>query len=169
MAREALGYIVAQIHDIESRLKIFEQRILSLAKEDEVCRRLMTVQSIGPYIATAIAATVGDPRNFASGRHFAAWLGLTPKQHSTGGKEKLGGISKRGDSYIRRLLIHGARATCGSRAERSDEKRLALRASEPAAFQRRHRRLGKQDSSSRVGGHVDRASLSKGRLIARRQ
>jgi transposase len=71
----------------------------------------MTVQSIGPYIATAIAATVGDPRNFASGRHFAAWLGLTPKQHSTGGKEKLGGISKRGDSYIRRLLIHGARAT----------------------------------------------------------
>jgi transposase len=74
-------------------------------------RRLMTVQSIGPYIATAIAATVGDPRNFASGRHFGAWLGLTPKQHSTGGKEKLGGISKRGDSYIRRLLIHGARAT----------------------------------------------------------
>ena len=111
MAREALGYIVAQIHDMESRLKIFEQRIPSLAKEDEVCRRLMTVQSIGPYIATAIAATVGDPRNFASGRHFAAWLGLTPKQHSTGGKEKLGGISKRGDSYIRRLLIHGARAT----------------------------------------------------------
>ena len=99
MAREALGYIVAEIHDIESRLKIFEQRILSLAKEDEVCRRFMTVQSIGPYIATAIAATVGDPRNFASGRHFAAWLGLTPKQHSTGGKEKLGGISKRGDSY----------------------------------------------------------------------
>ena len=69
------------------------------------------MQSIGPYIATAIAATVGDPRNFASGRHFAAWLGLTPKQHSTDGKEKLGGISKRGDSYIRRLLIHGARAT----------------------------------------------------------
>jgi transposase len=111
MAQEALRYIVAQIHDIEIRLKSFEQRILSLAKENEVCKRLMTVQSIGPYIATAIAATVGDPRNFASGRHFAAWLGLTPKQHSTGGKEKLGGISKRGDSYIRRLLIHGARAT----------------------------------------------------------
>ena len=111
MAQEALGYIVAQIHDIEIRLKSFEQRILSLAKENEVCRRLMTVQSIGPYIATAITATVGDPRNFASGRHFAAWLGLTPKQHSTGGKEKLGGISKRGDSSIRRLLIHGARAT----------------------------------------------------------
>ena len=61
MAREALGYIVAQIHDIESRLKIFEQRILSPAKEDQVCRRLMTVQSSGPYIATAIAATIGEP------------------------------------------------------------------------------------------------------------
>src|SRR6202042_2256396 len=83
MAQEALRYIVAQIHDIEIRLKSFEQRILSLAKENEVCKRLMTVQSIGPYIATAIAATSGDPRNFASGRHFAAWLGLTPKQHST--------------------------------------------------------------------------------------
>lgn len=97
--------------DIESKLEVFERRILAIARNDEVCRRLMTVQSIGPYIATAIAATVGDPRNFASGRHFAAWPGLTPKQHSTGGKEKLGGISKRGDSYIRRLLIHGARAT----------------------------------------------------------
>jgi len=111
MAREALRYIVAQIHDIEAKLRAFEQRIVELAKNDEVCRRLMTVQSIGPFIATALAATVGDPRNFASGRHFAAWLGLTPSQHSTGGKEKLGRISKRGDSYVRRLLIHGARAT----------------------------------------------------------
>lgn len=129
----------------------------------------MTVQSIGPYIATAIAATVGDPRNFASGRHFAAWLGLTPKQHSMGGKEKLGGISKRGDSYIPSVTHSWRSGDCGSCPERSDEKRLALRASEPAAFQRRHRRLGKQDSSSCMGGHVDRASLSKGRLIARRQ
>jgi transposase len=110
-AREALGYIVVQIHDIEAKLRAFEQRIVELAKDDEVCRRLMTVQSIGPFIATALAATVGDPRNFASGRHFAAWLGLTPSQHSTGGREKLGRISKRGDSYVRRLLIHGARAT----------------------------------------------------------
>ena len=169
MAREALGYIVAQIHDIESRLKIFEQRILSLAKEDEVCRRLMTVQSIGPYIATAIAATVGDPRNFASGRHFAAWLGLTPKQHSTGAKRKAW-RNKQARRQLYPSVTHSWRSgDCGSRAERSDEKRLALRASEPAAFQRRHRRLGQQDSSSRMGGHVDRASLSKGRLIARRQ
>src|ERR1700722_1797844 len=152
MAREALGYIVAQIHDIESRLKIFEQRILSLAKEDEVCRRLMTVQSIGPYIATAIAATSGDPRNFASGRHFAAWLGLTPKQHSTGVKRKAW-RNKQARRQLYPSVTHSWRSgDCGSGAERSDEKRLALRASEPAAFQRRHRRLCKQDSSSRMGG-----------------
>jgi len=111
MAQEALGHIVDQIRDIESKLEVFERRILAIARNDEVCRRLMTVQSIGPFIATALTATVGDPRNFASGRHFAAWLGLTPRQYSTGGREKLGGISKRGDGYLRRLLVHGARAT----------------------------------------------------------
>jgi transposase len=78
-----------------------------MAKDDPVCRRLMAVQTIGPFIATALAATVGDPRHFSSGRHFAAWLGLTPKQHSSGGKEKLGGISKRGDGYVRKRHCHG--------------------------------------------------------------
>jgi transposase len=65
---------------------------------------------IGLIAATALAATVGNPRFFTSGRHFAAWIGLVPKQHSSGGKERLGGISKRGDAYLRKLLIHGARA-----------------------------------------------------------
>lgn len=79
-----------------------------MAKNDDVCRRLLT---IGPFVATALVATAGDPNYFSSGRHFAAWLGLTPKQHSTARKERFGGISKRGDSYVRKLLIHGARAT----------------------------------------------------------
>src|SRR5580692_4524489 len=131
-------------------------------------RRLMTVQSIGPYIATAIAATVGDPRNFASGRHFAAWLGLTPKQHSNGRKRKAW-RNKQARRQLYPSVTHSWRSgDRGSRAERSDEERLALRASGAAAFQRRHRRLGKQDRSCRMGGHVDRANLSKGRLIAGR-
>ncbi len=80
MAQEALGHIVDQIRDIESKLEVFdERRILALAKEDDVCRRLMTVQSIGPFIATALAATVGDPHNFSSGRNFAAWLRTDPE------------------------------------------------------------------------------------------
>jgi transposase len=110
IAREALLQLVDQIRDTERKIEAFDKQILSLARENEVCRRLMTVLTIGPFAATALAATVGNPRSFNSGRHFAAWIGLVPKQHSTGGKERLGGISKRGDAYLRKLLIHGARA-----------------------------------------------------------
>jgi transposase len=72
---------------------------------------LMTIPGIGPITATALVAAVGDVGVFKNGRQFAAWLGLVPKQHSTGGQTRLLGISKRGDSYVRKLLIHGARAT----------------------------------------------------------
>jgi Transposase IS116/IS110/IS902 family len=185
MAREALGYIVAQIHDIESTLKIFEQRILSLAKEDEVCRRLMTVQSIGPYIATAIAATVEGPCNFASGRHFAAWLG--PTRNSILLAESKAWRNKQARRQLCPSVTRSRRpGDCGSRAERSDEKRLALRASEPAAFQRRsppspwqtrqlesHGRSCRQskpiegppDSSASIGSGCARAN---GRMMAKR-
>jgi transposase len=111
LARDALNGLVDQIRDTEQRIEAFNERIVAMAKNNEVCRRLMTVLTIGPFASTALVATTGDPNYFSSGRHFAAWLGLTPKQHSTGGKERFGGISKRGDSYVRKLLIHGARAT----------------------------------------------------------
>ena len=75
-----------------------------------MCRRLLTIPGIGPIIATALVATLGDPRLFRSGRHLAAWLGLVPRQNSSGGKERLGGISKAGDGYLRQMLVHGARA-----------------------------------------------------------
>lgn len=111
LAHEALDSLVNQIHDTEQKIEAFNERIAAMAKRNDVCRRLMTVLTIGPFAATALVATAGDPNYFSSGRHFAAWLGLTPKQHSTAGKERFGGISKRGDSYVRKLLIHGARAT----------------------------------------------------------
>ena len=79
-----------------------------MAKNNPVSQRLATVPKIGPIIATAIAATVADPKTFCSGREFAAWLGLVPRQNSTGGKARLGRISKRGDSYLRRLLVNSA-------------------------------------------------------------
>ena len=110
IAREALLQLVEQIRDIERKIEAFDKQLLSLARQNEVCRRLMTILGIGPIAATALVATVGNARSFTSGRHFAAWIGLVPKQHSTGGKERLGGISKRGDAYLRKLLIHGARA-----------------------------------------------------------
>ena len=99
---------------------------------------------------------------------YAAWLGLTPKQHSTGRKRKAW-RNKQARRQLYPSVTHSWRSgDRGSRAERSDEERLALRASGAAACQRRHRRLGKQDRSCRMGGHVDRANLSKGRLIAGR-
>jgi transposase len=110
IAREALLQLVEQIRDIERKIEAFDKQLLSLARQNEVCRQLITIPGIGPIAATALVATVGNARSFTSGRHFAAWIGLVPKQHSTGGKERLGGISKRGDAYLRKLLIHGARA-----------------------------------------------------------
>jgi transposase len=81
-----------------------------LAKHDEDCRRLMTVPGVGPLVATAMVAAVADGSAFARGRDFAAWLGLVPRQMSTGGKTRLGSITKRGNSYLRRMFIHGARS-----------------------------------------------------------
>jgi transposase len=111
IAREALLQLVEQIRDVERKIEAFDKQLLSLARQNEVCRQLITIPGIGPIAATALVATVGNARSFTSGRHFAAWIGLVPKQHSTGGKERLGGISKRGDAYLRKLLIHGARAS----------------------------------------------------------
>jgi transposase len=80
------------------------------AARNETCRRLATIPGIGPITATALAATITDANAFASGRHLAAWLGLVPRQRSSGGKERLGGISKAGNGYLRRLLVQGAQA-----------------------------------------------------------
>src|SRR3954447_19786975 len=109
-ARGILQVLIRTLNALEEQLKELDGEIARRAKADPVARRLMTIPGIGPIAATALAATVGNPRSFTSGRHFAAWIGLVPKQHSSGGKERLGGISKRGDAYLRKLLIHGARA-----------------------------------------------------------
>jgi hypothetical protein len=84
-----------------------------LAAASEPARRLMRVESIGPQTVTALVATVGDPHVFKNGRGFAAWLGITPRQYSGGGKERLGQITHQGDGYLRTLLVHGAANTCG--------------------------------------------------------
>jgi transposase len=110
LARELLRRQVEHLRAIEARIADLDARLVRQAREDEACRRLTGVPGIGPVVATAMVAMVGDARVFASGRGFAAWLGLTPRQHGTGGKERLLGISKRGDGYLRRQLTHGARS-----------------------------------------------------------
>jgi len=101
IARQVLKVIVNQIEDTQTRIAGLETQVLAWHKSNPVSQRLATIPGIGPIIATAIAATVADPSIFCSGREFAAWLGLVPRQNSTGGKARLGGISKRGDSYLR--------------------------------------------------------------------
>lgn len=96
--------------DLDRRIKAYDDELAALTREDEMARRLATVPGIGGINATALLAAVGDGSAFSRGRDLAAWLGLTPRQHSTGGKTKLLGISKRGSSYLRTQLIHGARA-----------------------------------------------------------
>jgi transposase len=100
-------------HDLlilDQRIKALDQEIEVLAANDPVAKRLQQLRGVGPMIATALIATVGDASQFSNGRQMAASLGLTPKQISSGGKSKLLGISKRGDSYVRCLLVHGARS-----------------------------------------------------------
>ena len=109
-ARALLANEVEHLQGLEHHLEQLDRELLAQARTDEACQRLTGVPGIGPVIATAMVATVGDARLFRNGRSLAAWIGLTPKQHSSGGKELLLGISRRGDGYLRRQLMHGARS-----------------------------------------------------------
>ena len=110
LAREMLQLLVAQIRELEAKIADLDRRLVAMTRTDPVCRSLAEVPGVGPVIATALVATVPDATVFQSGRHLAAWLGLVRRQHATAGKERRLGISKRGDGYLRRQLIHGARA-----------------------------------------------------------
>ena len=96
---------------MDKRLAYYNEKIEAIGAAHPVCQRLSTIPGIGPLTATALVAAVSDATHFTNGRQFAAWVGLVPRQHSTGGKARLLGISKRGDVYLRKLLVHGARAT----------------------------------------------------------
>lgn len=119
-AREFFRCLHEELAEIESRIEGFDQKILRMHRENEDCRRISKIKGVGPVTATAIVAAIGDPRAFKNGRQFAAWLGLVPRQHSSGGKNLLLGISKRGDKYIRALLVHGARAAVRTAPSRND-------------------------------------------------
>jgi transposase len=111
LSQKMFEKLVEEFAALEEQLAYYQEQLEALAKTHPECQRLMTIPGIGPLGATALVAAVSDASAFKNGRQFAAWLGLVPRQHSTGGKERLLGISKRGDSYLRKLLIHGARAT----------------------------------------------------------
>jgi len=107
-AAKIIGMLSQQALDTHVRLREIDRELVALQRTDDVARRLATIPGIGPIGATALAASVTDPAKFRSGRQFAAWLGLTPLQSSSGGKERLGRITKMGDKYLRKLLVIGA-------------------------------------------------------------
>ena len=116
--RALVGDLVDEWTRLDERIAAFDAEFVALARSDETTRRLATVPGIGPLNATALVATVGDASAFAKGRDMAAWLGLVPRQATTGGKPRLLGISKRGNRYLRKNLVHGARAVLPRLAER---------------------------------------------------
>jgi transposase len=133
LARQVLAVLAAQIEQIEAAVAALEKQLMAWHKSNPVSQRLATIPGIGPIIATAIAATVAEPSGFRSGREFAAWLGLVPRQNSTGGKTRLGGISKRGNQYLRRLLINGASANLlRSKATNADPWVIGMRRRRPS-------------------------------------
>jgi transposase len=122
LCRELIHELYQRLRTLDEQVGQYDQRIQQVFKQDERCQRLGQVEGIGPLIATAFLAAVGDASVFHNGRQVAAWLGLVPKQHASGGKARLLGISKRGDRYWRTLLIHGARAAVCSATHKHDAR-----------------------------------------------
>ncbi len=114
IASKAIGELFAHLDNLAERVEAVEAEIVAWHKGSEASQRLGTVPGIGPLTASALVASVGDARQFRSSRHFAAWLGLTPRMTASGEKQRIGRISKGGDRYLRTLLIHGARAIIGA-------------------------------------------------------
>lgn len=120
VARAVFTDLADRLRAVDERIAAYDRRVDQLARQTEPAQRLMQVPGVGPVTATALVATVGNAHAFRNGRQLAAWLGLVPRQHSSGGTRRLGRITKRGDVYIRTLLIHGARAVMRQIARRTD-------------------------------------------------
>jgi len=108
--RRVLAHLWREWKELNAEIDSVSEEIDTIAENDPACRRLRQIPGVGPLVATATVAAIGNGAAFRKGREFAAWLGLIPRQHSTGGKPRLLGISKRGNVYLRRMFIHGARA-----------------------------------------------------------
>ena len=110
VARACIAALGAQLRMLKAQILEFDRQIMAWHRSNETSRRLDAIPGIGPALATALVASVANPKAFRSGRNFSAWIGLVPKQHSSGGKDKLGSISKQGDRYLRSLFTAGALA-----------------------------------------------------------
>jgi len=120
LAREAIGELHDLFCDLDRRIASFDKKIDRVFRHSEVCQRIAKIKGVGPKTATAVIAAVGDGSEFRNGRHLAAWVGLVPRQYSSGDKRVMMGISKRGSQHLRTLLVHGGRAVVRTAANKND-------------------------------------------------
>lgn len=120
MSREIIAELFEFLGQIDQRVRMFDPRIEAVFRSNAACQRIARMSGVGPKTATAVVAAVGDGGEFKNGRHLAAWMGLVPRQHSSGNRQLLLGISKRGDKHLRTLLVHGARSVVRVAAGRDD-------------------------------------------------
>lgn len=120
MARDAIAELYDLFRDLDRRISDFDKKIARVFRQSQTCQRIARIKGVGPKTATAIVAAIGDGAEFKNGRHLAAWVGLVPKQHSSGNKTVLMGKSKRGNQHLRSLLVHGARAVVRTAFNKSD-------------------------------------------------
>ena len=138
LLRELLSDLHEELTHLDKRVNRYDKKIAHISEQDEDAKRLQTIPGIGPIIATALVAAIGSSvANFKNGRELAAWLGLVPRQHSTGGRNQLLGISKRGDSYLRNLLIHGARSVLRCIDKKTDRRSVWIK----SLMERRHKNI----------------------------
>ena len=120
MAREAIAELYDLFRDLDRRIACFDKKIEHVFHTSEACQRIAKIKGVGPKTATAVVAAVGDGSEFKNGRHLAAWVGLVPRQFSSGDRKVLMGISKRGNQHLRSLLVHGARAVVRTAPNKTD-------------------------------------------------
>lgn len=128
LAREIFGELLDQLGDLKRRIEKLDAKVLAICHANEACRQLTKLPGVGPVIATAMIAAVGTGMQFRSGRELAAWIGLVPRQYTTGGKPRLGGIGRRANHYLRRQMIHGARAVLSRLSKHDDRRSMWLKA-----------------------------------------
>jgi transposase len=119
-ANTVIGDLLSEVHQLDQRIEQYDRHIAAMAREDDRVKRLMQLGGIGPTTATALVASIGNGHEFRNARQLSAWLGLVPGQYSSGGKTRLGRITKAGDAYLRSLLILGARAVLNAAAGKTD-------------------------------------------------
>ncbi|MFV0644974.1 MAG: IS110 family transposase [Sphingomonadaceae bacterium] len=127
LGRQLFDELLDQFRDVDARVSRIDASVVAVCREHDACRRLAKLPGVGPVIATALVAAVDDGRHFRSGRELAAWIGLVPRQYTTGGKPRLGGIGRRANHYLRRQLIHGARAVISRLATKDDHRSVWLK------------------------------------------